>query len=689
MTKHCSNPVVIKGEVGKSSAQTGPPWLRNTPPKKQFQQKNSASKFEIKAEPKKMSESQVNPVGTTNGIQAAFDFLQAANKDQHGFTSRFQAKGHHVSIALNTGLQSLIQAKDHVKHKADSSPKSTNRHANGHVIPMCAQVFTRAIVNWKANLPSMQHSFKNHHFLAKTSVKAPKSPVSLTKPACLLQPNEACTCKDPTSSCLNLQMNKLDAISASMTLQHMKDNQGNMNTRSFQMCDQASSSLLVTATMSAAATQKPFRKDLKTLPRFMLIPKAPWFLSKHQCNPEPVIPVLESKPETSTPTGNPKTPMPAPDKSHTIQDAHVNLLDPRKSATDSGEGFHGTLIKFQDRDLPTGNQELGHSFADTKDMQAKILSHVLSPNPASIVPKCQRNIIPKSLFKKSKIWKPGEPAHHFKDDALSLEKLSQKQGIAAGLSAKTCIKFASRKLERWLRIFSAFAPAPKMPLLPSKCQHDVESATPSSTTSAMSPIPVDVSIIPTATPHEHSMSKDAQSDLFDPGEAFFGTSKTSPSTMSDFQDHPDASKMKLMTPVSIDCSKTPMDTPIMHGIPKELQLDLLDPGEHLLDSGEKFSDTLIDLQDEGLGINHHPEFDSIAFVNKACNSIFDHALHPTLASSMIWKLEDQEPPNIIPVLQKDIIPKLLPKESKVWKPGEPFHHSFPNVQFEQSTVTSV
>jgi hypothetical protein len=127
----------------------------------------------------------------------------------------------------------------------------------------------------------------------------------------------------------------------------------------------------------------------------------------------------------------------------------------------------------------------------------------------------------------------------------------------------------------------------------------------------------------------------------------------------------------------------------MHGIHKELQLNLLYPGEHLLDSGKNFSDTLIDLQDEELGIDHRPEFDSIAFVSKACNSIFDHALHPTLASSMIWKLEDQEPPNIIPVLQKDIIPKLLPKESKVWKPGEPFHPSFPDVQFEQSTVTSV
>jgi len=91
------------------------------------------------------------------------------------------------------------------------------------------------------------------------------------------------------------------------------------------------------------------------------------------------------------------------------------------------------LIKFQDRDLPVGNQELGHSFADTKDMQAKILSHVLSPNPASIVPKHQRNIIPKSHLKKSKIWKPGEPAHHFKDDTLSLEKLSQKDEMKAEL----------------------------------------------------------------------------------------------------------------------------------------------------------------------------------------------------------------------------------------------------------------
>ena len=51
MKKDSLSPVSIKGEKGESSAQTGPPWSRNTTPKKQFQQTNSALKTAIKAEP--------------------------------------------------------------------------------------------------------------------------------------------------------------------------------------------------------------------------------------------------------------------------------------------------------------------------------------------------------------------------------------------------------------------------------------------------------------------------------------------------------------------------------------------------------------------------------------------------------------------------------------------------------------
>jgi hypothetical protein len=137
----------------------------------------------------------------------------------------------------------------------------------------------------------------------------------------------------------------------------------------------------------------------------------------------------------------------------------------------------------------------------------------------------------------------------------------------------------------------------------------------------------------------------------------------------------------------MDYSKTPMDTPNMHGIPKEEQLDLLDPGEQPVDSGEHFHGSFVAFQDADL-LDCHQEFDRITFVENIHIGISDLSMSPKLATSIIWKLKNKGPPSIIPELQKDVIPKLLPIESKVWRPGEPNCH-FPHyVPFEQPTVLS-
>ena len=78
----------------------------------------------------------------------------------------------------------------------------------------------------------------------------------------------------------------------------------------------------------------------------------------------------------------------------------------------------------------------------------------------------------------------------------------------------------------------------------------------------------------------------------------------------------------------------------MHGVPKELHVNLLDPGESLLHSGEECNDLLVDLQNEELVKCHCQEFSSTTFVKNMCNGISNHAMHPTLPTSMIWKPKD-------------------------------------------------
>jgi len=104
------------------------------------------------------------------------------------------------------------------------------------------------------------------------------------------------------------------------------------------------------------------------------------------------------------------------------------------------------LIKFQGENLPNSNHKLGHSFANAMDTHAKFPNPLLTPKSPHIVPEHQWDITPKSLLKKTKIWKPGEHAHHFGDDSIGLDMHWQKQGITTGLSAKTCIKITTREL---------------------------------------------------------------------------------------------------------------------------------------------------------------------------------------------------------------------------------------------------
>ena len=254
-----------------------------------------------------------------------------------------------------------------------------------------------------------------------------------------------------------------------------------------------------------------------------------------------------------------------------------------------------------------------------------------------------------SFFEKTKIWKPEEPAHHSIGDALSLDKLSQKQGTTTGLSAKMCVKVTASKLKRLFKTLSTFALAPEAPWNPSEHHHDFESAIPSLMTAAMPPDPVDVSTTPTPAPNKSHASKDAQVNLQDTGKDVTDSGEMFSDALDDFQNNPDASKTKSKVWISMDNSKTPMDTPNMHGIPKEAQVNLLDQGEESLDAGEHFHGTLVDLQDEEL-LDHHQEFGSIMFVESMCIGISNLSMSPKLATSMIWKPKDKEPPSIIPEL---------------------------------------
>jgi hypothetical protein len=112
--------------------------------------------------------------------------------------------------------------------------------------------------------------------------------------------------------------------------------------------------------------------------------------------------------------------------------------------------------------------------------------------------------------------------------------------------------------------------------------------------------------------------------------------------------------------------KLPTDTPNDHDASKEDQFDLLDPGEHMVDSGEEFKDVL-------------NVFDSVAFAKsmRKNNKISADRLMPQADMSMLWKPRDQELDDENPELQKDTITKFLPKESKVWDPGEQIIHQNP------------
>ena len=134
MEKASSNPVSTKGERGESSAQTGHPWLCDTPPKKPFQPKNSASKTEIKAEHEESSEPEDDSDGDANDIQAAFNFLQTACGDQHGFPGCVQLSEPSASQDLNINGHSLVQVRSLMSDRHDHGLTCMDGCANAGVI---------------------------------------------------------------------------------------------------------------------------------------------------------------------------------------------------------------------------------------------------------------------------------------------------------------------------------------------------------------------------------------------------------------------------------------------------------------------------------------------------------------------------------------------------------------------------
>ena len=134
LEKASSNPVFTKGERGESSAQTGRPWSCDTPPKKPFQPKNSALKTEIKAEQEESSGQEDDSDGDANDIQAAFNFLQTAHRDQHGFLGRLETTEHSTGQALNINGHSLVQVRSLMSDRQDHGLTCMDGCANAGVI---------------------------------------------------------------------------------------------------------------------------------------------------------------------------------------------------------------------------------------------------------------------------------------------------------------------------------------------------------------------------------------------------------------------------------------------------------------------------------------------------------------------------------------------------------------------------
>jgi hypothetical protein len=182
--------------------------------------------------------------------------------------------------------------------------------------------------------------------------------------------------------------------------------------------------------------------------------------------------------------------------------------------------------------------------------------------------------------------------------------------------------------------------------------------------------PMNTPKLPTDTPNDHDASKEDQFDLLDPGEDMMDSGEEFKDILNDFQ-------------VSLDNQENG-DFVTAHGNEEKFDFCLFDPSD-------KISDKVVKNNAVHLSIDKHVEhvresdvhslllamFNSVTFAKGTCNKISADRLMPLADTSMLWKPRDQELDDETPELQKDTITKFLPRESKVWKPGEHIIHQNP------------
>ena len=349
LEKASSNPVSTKGEKGESSAQTGRPWSRDTPPKKSFQPKNSALKTEIKAEQEESSGQEDDSDGDANDIQAAFNFLQTAYRDQHGFLGRLETTEHSTGQALNINGHSLVQVRSLMSDRQDHGLTCMDGCANAGVISTWTHHIDHTVPNRKANLLGAQSNFKSKGLSIGTGITTLLSPLDPNKPVCLLVHNEACIHDDPTSLYSNCQMREHGIVVDDVATKHVKDSQGNKGTQSIHIPNGGPKlPMAIADALPVMTIRKPTQEKLDTLPKHVLTSIEPWNPKEHHHDFEPVVLNAEISPENSENS----------DKDSSVPD----LLTPDDDCSDSSsecsdlvEDLEDEGEQFQDamEDVPT------------------------------------------------------------------------------------------------------------------------------------------------------------------------------------------------------------------------------------------------------------------------------------------------------------------------------------------------
>ena len=486
LEKASSNPVSTKGERGESSAQTGRPWSRDTPPKKSFQPKNSALKTEIKAEQEESSGQEDDSDGNANDIQAAFNFLQTAYRDQHGFLGRLETTEHSTGQALNINGHSLVQVRSLMSDRQDHGLTCMDGCANAGVISTWTHHIDHTVPNRKANLLGAQSNFKSKGLSIGTGITTLLSPLDPNTPVCLLVYHEACIHDDPTSLYSNYQMREYGIVVDDVATKHVKDSQGNKGTQSIHIPNGGPKlPLAIADALPVMTIRKPTQEELDTLPKHVLTSIEPWNPKEHHHDFEPVVLNAEISPENSEnsdedssvpdlltrdddcsdsssecsdivedledegeqfqdamediPTAEEPevTATPSPDPSE--KPANFCFFDPSDDLSDDAVkgkavqlsiddcskhirevDIHTMLMELKDEELYGRDQEFD-SITCARGLRNMVQRHLKDPhldptnlrapsdtNPDDTTPELQKEAIPESLPKESKVWKPGE-----------------------------------------------------------------------------------------------------------------------------------------------------------------------------------------------------------------------------------------------------------------------------------------